>query len=92
MTRAATSWAIHVGQCPHNLACGPPRKDQLPNRRVPELDHLCTQLQAAARAGREIDRPHRHLRGQAQRVGGSGTVRHDGFPTLVRKALDHLEG
>ena len=57
-----------------------------------ELDHLCTQLQATTGTGREIDRPHRYLRGQAQRVGGGGAVRHDDVSTLIRKALDHLDG
>jgi hypothetical protein len=55
-------------------------------------DHYCRgQVQAATAAGSQIDRPHRHLRDQSQRVGGRGAKGHDRFSKLGRHAFDHLD-
>lgn len=63
----------------------------MPDRSVPELDRLCTQFQAKALEG-QINRPHGYLRGEAERIRGCCTVRHDSFAALGCQTFDHLDG
>lgn len=63
---------------------------QLPARRMAQLDKLLAKIHRAAASGRQVNRPDRHLGGQAECISRHRPIGHDHLTALDRKRLDRL--
>ncbi len=68
----------------------PGRCYQLPPRGMTQVHPQPAELQLAAWAGSQVNRPHRHLSGESQRIGRHAAAGHNRLAPQLRERFDHL--